>query len=56
MVGAEESLEIKRMEAGTEAMEAAAKRRAPNAKHAIGIHSTQFCQNVSSKPGALLLG
>ena len=44
------------MEAGAEATLEATKRRALIAKHAISIHSTQFCQNVYGKPGALLLG
>ena len=32
---------------------AAMNRETPNASHANGINSTQFCQNVYSKPGAL---
>jgi hypothetical protein len=32
---------------------AAMNRDTPNASHANGIDSTQFCQNVYSKPGAL---
>jgi hypothetical protein len=34
-------------------MDAANNRDTPNAKYAIGANSTQFCQNVYGKPGAL---
>jgi hypothetical protein len=34
-------------------MVAAMNREIPNASHATGINSTQFCQNVYGKPGAL---
>src|SRR5208283_187811 len=34
-------------------MAAAVNRETPNASHATGIHSTQFCQFVYGKPGAL---
>jgi hypothetical protein len=50
MVGAEEGA---RIEAGAATRDAATNREAPNASHATGINSTQFCQNVYSKPGAL---
>jgi hypothetical protein len=51
MVEAEEGA---RIEARTATREVAAKKRdTPNARHASGINSTQFCQFVSSKPGAL---
>ena len=51
MVGAEESL---RIEAGAATrMVAAMNRGTPSASHATGIHSTQFCQFVYGKPGAL---
>jgi hypothetical protein len=51
MVEAEEG---KRVEARTATREVAAKKReAPNASHASGIDSTQFCQFIFSKPGAL---
>jgi hypothetical protein len=54
MVEAEEGA---RVEARTATREVAAKKReAPNASHASGIDSTQFCQSVFSKPGALVLG
>jgi hypothetical protein len=32
---------------------AATNRETPNASHATGINSTQFCQYVYGKPGAL---
>ena len=52
MVEAEEGA---RMEARAATREVAAKkkREAPNASHASSIDSTQFCQFVYSKPGAL---
>jgi hypothetical protein len=50
VVGAEESL---RIEAGLVKMEAAMNRDPPNARIATGIKTTQFCQNVYCKPGAL---
>jgi hypothetical protein len=51
MVEAEEGA---RIEARTATREVAAKKReAPNASQASGIDSTQFCQFVYSKPGAL---
>jgi hypothetical protein len=51
MVEAEEGA---RIEARTATREVAAKKReAPSASHAIGIHSTQFCQFRYGKPGAL---
>ena len=51
MVGAEEvSL---RIEAGTATYGKIKNRDTPSASHATGIKSTQFCQNVYGKPGAL---
>ena len=51
MVGAEEvSL---RIEAGTATSGNITNRDTPSANHATGIKSTQFCQNVYCKPGAL---
>ena len=51
MVGAEEvSL---RIEAGTATNGDITNRDTPIASHATGISSTQFCQNVYGKPGAL---
>jgi hypothetical protein len=51
MVEAEEG---GRVEARTATREVAIKNReAPNASHASGINSTQFCQFIFSKPGAL---
>lgn len=42
------------MEARTATREVAAKKwEAPNASQASGISSTQFCQFIYSKPGAL---
>jgi hypothetical protein len=52
MVEADE--ESARIEARTATREVAAKKReAPSARHASGISSTQFCQFMYSKPGAL---
>jgi hypothetical protein len=51
MVEAEEGARIEARAATREV--AAKKREAPNASHASGINSTQFCQFVYSKPGAL---
>jgi hypothetical protein len=54
MVEAEEG---SRREAGAATREVATRNReTPNASHANGIDSTQFCQYVFSKPGALVLG
>jgi hypothetical protein len=59
MVEAEEG---SRREAGAatratvETTRATRNRETPNASHANGIDSTQFCQYVFSKPGALVLG
>jgi hypothetical protein len=50
VVGAEEIL---RIEAGVATLVAAMNRETPNASHATGINSTQFCQTVYGKPGAL---
>jgi hypothetical protein len=51
VVGAEESL---RIEAGAATrIVAAMNRETPNASHATGVNSTQFCQNMYGKPGAL---
>jgi hypothetical protein len=53
MVEADEE-EGARIKARTATREVAAKKReAPNARHASGINSTQFCQFVYGKPGAL---
>jgi hypothetical protein len=51
VVGAEE--ESLRIKAGAATYGATRVATKPNASHAIGIHSTQFCQNVYGKPGAL---
>jgi hypothetical protein len=51
VVGAEEILRIEAGAATT--MVAATNRETPNASHATGINSTQFCQYVYGKPGAL---
>ena len=54
MVGAEEvSLVSLRIEAGTAPNEKITNRGTPSASNATGIQSTQFCQNVYGKPGAL---
>ncbi len=53
MVGAEESW---RIEAGAAIRNAAENSKQPSAKHATGINTHTFCQNVYSKPGALVLG
>jgi hypothetical protein len=51
VVGAEEIL---RIEAGAATrVVAAMNRETPNASHATGINSTQFCQYIYGKPGAL---
>jgi hypothetical protein len=51
VVGAEEvSL---RIEAGAATCREIMNRDTPSASHAPGITSTQFCQNVYGKPGAL---
>ena len=51
MVGAEEK---SRRWAGAAIKRVAARnRQRPSAKHATGIKSIQFCQNVYGKPGAL---
>ena len=53
MVGAEEGSRIKAGAATRIGVSAARNRGKPNASHANGINSTQFCQNVYGKPGAL---
>ena len=42
-----------RIEAGAATNGEITNRDMPNASHATGIRSTQFCQNVYGKPGAL---
>jgi hypothetical protein len=42
-----------RIEAGTATNGGSTNRDTPSASHATGISSTQFCQNVYVKPGAL---
>ncbi|GAC1310537.1 MAG: hypothetical protein NVSMB10_18360 [Steroidobacteraceae bacterium] len=51
MVGAEE--ESRRIEAGAATWAATTVRPVPIARNAIGSQSTEFCQNVYGKPGAL---
>jgi hypothetical protein len=53
VVGAEESW---RIEAGAAKRNAAANSKLPSATIATGIETHTFCQNVYSKPGALVLG
>jgi hypothetical protein len=51
VVGAEE--ESLRIESGAATQVAARIEETPSASHAIGINSTQFCQYIYGKPGAL---